>query len=239
MSEGGKSAENPVWVRAKRESKETNIELELALEPGDIEIDSGIGFFDHMLKALAYHAGWALKLRCRGDLEVDDHHAIEDCGIVLGGAFRQALQGMPAIQRFGSAFAPLDEALARAVVDISARPWASVDLGLVREKIGDAASENLRHFLETFASNARITLHVDVLKGSNDHHRAEAAFKALALALKMALQPRFQPLLQLQQQLQQQLLPGQASAAANAPSTKGSPILVIETVGGPAGPQGA
>lgn len=234
MSESEKSVKNPVWVRAKRESKETNIELELALEPGDIEIDSGIGFFDHMVQALVYHAGWTLKLQCRGDLEVDDHHSIEDCGIVLGSAFRQALQLMPTIQRFGSAFAPLDEALARAVVDISDRSWASVDLGLVREKIGDAASENLRHFLETFASNARITLHVDVLKGSNDHHKAEAAFKALALALKMALQPRVQP----QQEAGGQVAP-QADAATNAPSTKGSPCCVIETAVQPAGLQGA
>lgn len=226
MNQTVNNGTHPVWVRAHRESRETSIELELALEPGIIEIDSGIGFFNHMLKALAYHAGWTVRLSCRGDLEVDDHHTIEDCGIVLGSAFRQAIQIMPASQRFGSAYAPLDEALARAVVDLSDRPWACVDLGLEREKIGEASSENLTHFLETFAVTARITLHLDVLKGSNDHHRAESAFKALALALKMALQPRLQDA-------------AKTYPSSEIPSTKGSPRFVMETVGGPAGAPGS
>ena len=143
-----------------------------------------------MLTALSKHAGWTLSLQCIGDLHVDDHHTTEDVGLALGSAFFDALTDnnptLSGIVRFGSAYAPLDEALARAVVDISGRPSSSISLCLVREKIGELSTEMIPHFLHSFAMNARITLHVDVLKGSNDHHKAEAAFKATALALKIA-----------------------------------------------------
>ena len=171
-----------------RSTKETDIRVDLNIYgTGTSTLDSGIGFLDHMLCALAKHARFDLTLKCKGDLHIDDHHSVEDCGIVLGQAFKSALGEPKGIARFGSAFAPLDEALSRAVVDISGRAHASVDLQLQREKLGTLSCEMLPHFLETFACNAGITLHVDVLKGRNDHHRAESAFKALALALRAAL----------------------------------------------------
>jgi len=120
---------------------------------------------------------------------VDEHHSAEDAAIVLGIAFKEALADRENLRRFGTAYAPLDEALARAVVDLSGRPWCQVNLGLQREKIGSLATENIGHVLQSFAINAGICLHVDVLKGDNDHHKAEAAFKALALALRSALMP--------------------------------------------------
>jgi imidazoleglycerol-phosphate dehydratase len=174
---------------AKRVSNETRVEIELKLSPGEINLNSGLGFLDHLLTSLAHHAGWSLSLSCEGDLDVDDHHSAEDIAITLGAVLAAAVAERGAIARFGSAYAPLDEALARAVVDVSGRAWASIDLGLEREKLGDLSAENVGHFLESFAANAGLCLHVDVLKGENDHHRAEAAFKALALALKEALAP--------------------------------------------------
>ena len=169
-----------------------------------IEINSGIGFLDHMLHALAKHAGWSLALICKGDLYskfdvtwerevsnelislVDDHHSAEDVCIALGDAFKAALGTITDLQRFGHAYAPLDEALSRAVVDLSNRPFSVVDVGLKREKIGDLSCEMIPHCLQSFAQAARITMHVDCIRGENDHHRAESGFKALAVALRMA-----------------------------------------------------
>ena len=162
--------------------------LELLLDgEGVAEVQTGIGFLDHMLTALAKHARFDLELECDGDLDVDDHHTVEDCALALGAALDQALGERRGIRRFGQAYAPLDEALARAVVDFSGRPSAHVDLGFRRERIGDIATENLTHVFVSLATTARMALHVDVLKGSNDHHRAEAAFKAVALALRQAV----------------------------------------------------
>lgn len=185
--------EKQVYVAVSRESKETKIQIELGLFPGPSAIASGLGFLDHLLNSLAHHAGWSLSLACKGDLEIDDHHSAEDCAITLGVALREAVASRGAIKRFGYAYAPLDESLARAVVDISGRPWCEAELGLERDMIGDLASENVAHFLSSFAFNAGITLHLDVLRGSNDHHKAEAAFKALALALREALLPVLLP----------------------------------------------
>ena len=126
-------------------------------------------------------------LVCRGDLVVDDHHTAEDCALALGAAIDKALGERRGFARFGSAYAPLDESLARAVVDISGRPCAVVELGLTRESIGTLACENVTHFFVSLATTLRAAIHVDVLRGGNDHHRAEAAFKALALALRDAL----------------------------------------------------
>jgi imidazoleglycerol phosphate dehydratase HisB len=171
-----------------RTTKETRVAGRLAVDgSGEIRIATGIGFLDHMLGALAFHAGWDLELECRGDLEVDDHHTAEDCGLALGEALDRALGDRSGIARFGTGFAPLDDALARAVVDLSGRPWPEVDLGLTREALGDLACENVTHVLTSLAMAARGALHVDVLRGTNDHHRAEAAFKATALALRDAL----------------------------------------------------
>ncbi|MGI9649016.1 MAG: imidazoleglycerol-phosphate dehydratase HisB [Acidimicrobiia bacterium] len=176
-------------AQIKRQTSETRVTAELTLEgDGRAEIDTGIGFLDHLLTALTRHGRFNLTLTCRGDLEVDDHHTVEDCGIVLGEAFDEALGDRRGIARFATAFAPLDEALARVVVDVSGRGGAFVDLGLQRESIGALSTENLPHFIDSFARNAGITVHADVLKGANDHHRAEAAFKALALSLREAVE---------------------------------------------------
>ncbi|AMD19619.1 HCL532Cp [Eremothecium sinecaudum] len=193
----------------KRVTNETQIEIVISLSGGElklgnsasnntkaensssssqlISINTGIGFLDHMIHALAKHAGWSIILNCVGDLHIDDHHTTEDCGITLGQAFKEALGAVRGVKRFGCGFAPLDEALSRAVVDLSNRPYAVVELGLKRERIGDLSTEMIPHFLASFAEAARITIHVDCIRGSNDHHRSESAFKALALALKEAI----------------------------------------------------
>ena len=185
-----------------RRTKETEISVRLSLDgSGAAEVATGIGFLDHLLDALAKHARFDLELSCQGDLLIDDHHTAEDCGLTLGTALQQALGSRVGIRRFGYAYAPLDEALARAVVDISGRPFADVNLGLTRERLGELSCENIPHVLSSLASTAGLTLHVDVLKGENDHHRAEAAFKAVALALREAVE---------------------ASGFDDVPSTKGS-----------------
>ena len=172
-----------------RTTAETAIELTLDLDgSGSASVATGIGFLDHLLATLAKHARVDLSLACRGDLHVDDHHTAEDCALALGAALDQALGERRGVRRFGSAYAPLDEALARAVVDLSGRPFAVVDLGLTRETIGGLSCENVSHFVASFATSARAAVHVDVLRGANDHHRAEAAFKALALALRAAIE---------------------------------------------------
>ena len=170
-----------------RRTGETDITATLVLDgTGQVDISTGIGFLDHLFTALALHAGFDLSLQAKGDLQIDDHHTAEDCALVLGTALDQALGERRGITRFGSAYAPLDEALARAVVDFSGRPFARIDLGLRRERLGELSCENIPHVLSSLAIAARMTLHVDLLAGENDHHRAEAAFKALALALRVA-----------------------------------------------------
>ncbi|MDX2473507.1 MAG: imidazoleglycerol-phosphate dehydratase HisB [Candidatus Krumholzibacteria bacterium] len=174
----------------KRATRETDIVLKLNLDgTGQISLATGIGFLDHMLTSLALHAGWDLDLICKGDLQVDDHHTAEDCALALGQAFNEALGTRQALVRFGSALAPLDEALCRGVVDLASRPFCAIDLQLKREMLGAIACENLAHFCQSFATEGRFCCHLDVLKGANDHHKAEAAFKALALALRQALTP--------------------------------------------------
>ncbi|KAI9658106.1 MAG: imidazoleglycerol-phosphate dehydratase [Trizodia sp. TS-e1964] len=151
-----------------------------------IAIATGIGFLDHLLHALAKHAGWSLRIECLGDLYIDDHHTAEDVCLALGAAFKEALGPLVGLARFGSAYCPLDEALSRAVIDLSSRPFAFVELGLRREMVGQLSAEMVPHCLRSFAQAAHVTLHVDCLRGENDHHRAESAFKALAVAIRMA-----------------------------------------------------
>ena len=175
-------------VKRNRSTNETSVTLSLDLDgSGRSSVNTGIGFLDHMLDAVARHARIDLDLQAEGDLIVDDHHTAEDCALVLGAAFDEALGDRAGITRFGYASAPRDEALARVVIDFSGRPSASVELGLTREAIGQIACENIVHFFESFATTARCALHVDVLRGRNDHHRAEAAFKAFALAVRQAV----------------------------------------------------
>ncbi|OLC71700.1 MAG: imidazoleglycerol-phosphate dehydratase [Gemmatimonadetes bacterium 13_1_40CM_4_69_8] len=171
-----------------RATRETSIRVTLDLDgTGKTAVKTGIGFLDHLLDALGRHARFDLALTCEGDLQVDDHHTAEDCALALGEALDRALGERRGVNRFGWALAPLDEALARAVIDLSGRPFSDVALGLRRAAIGGLACENVAHLLRSLATAARMTLHVDVLKGENDHHRAEAAFKATALALRQAV----------------------------------------------------
>lgn len=175
-------------AEVRRATKEVDVSVRLDLDgTGAAEVATGLPFLDHMVSALAKHARFDLGLRAEGDLEVDDHHTVEDCALALGRALDDALGDRAGIARFGFAFAPLDEALARAVVDLSGRPWPAVELRFVRESLGSVATENLTHFLNSLAIEARMALHVIVLCGANDHHKAEAAFKAVALALRAAV----------------------------------------------------
>ncbi len=177
-------------VRFQRETLETRITLALDLDGGGpVRVSTGIGFLDHLFTALGRHAGWTLELECAGDLEVDDHHTAEDCALALGSAVDRALGERSGFARFGWALVPMDESLARAAVDLSGRPWAEIRLGLVRPSIGSLAAENVEHVLRSLALSARMSLHVDLIRGGNDHHRAEAAFKATAQALRQALEP--------------------------------------------------
>lgn len=170
-----------------RTTKETSISAAVEIDgQGEFRGTTGLGFLDHMLTGLAAHSRIDIALRCEGDLRVDDHHTVEDCALALGTALDSALGERRGIARFGFAYAPLDEALARVVVDLSGRPFSSVHLALVRDRIGDVACENLTHFFASVAVSMRGALHVDVLRGANDHHKSEAAFKALAIALRQA-----------------------------------------------------
>jgi imidazoleglycerol-phosphate dehydratase len=179
---------NPRTAEYSRATRETDVTVSLSLDgTGEASIATGIGFLDHLLTALALHGGMTIDAKVSGDLHVDDHHTVEDVALALGTALDRALGDRRGITRFGSAYAPLDEALARAVIDLSGRPFARIELGLRREQLGGLSCENIPHALASFATAARITLHVDVLYGENDHHRAEAAFKAVALALRDAV----------------------------------------------------
>lgn len=178
----------PRTAKVSRSTKETTIQCEVNLDgTGKSDINTGLGFFDHMLTALSKHSFIDINLTCKGDLHVDDHHTTEDCALAIGQAIDTALGSKVGIRRYGSAFTPLDEALSRAVVDISGRPAHDINLGLKRDMVGSVSSEMLRHALQSLAVAAKLTLHVDVLKGENDHHRAESAFKAVALAFREAV----------------------------------------------------
>lgn len=171
-----------------RTTSETDVSVTVRLDgAGRFEGQTGVGFIDHMLDQLARHSLIDLDVTAKGDLHIDDHHTAEDCALALGAAIDQALGERRGIARFGSAYAPLDEALARAVVDLSGRPFAVVNVEIRRPAIGGLAGENVAHVISSIAMASRSTIHVDVLRGDNDHHRAEAAFKALAVAFRQAV----------------------------------------------------
>lgn len=177
-------------VELRRDTGETDVSVTLDLDGrGIAEIETGLGFLDHMLTSFSRHSRINLTVDATGDTWVDDHHTVEDCAIVLGRSLDEALGDRSGITRFGSACTPLDESLCRAVVDLSGRPWPEINLGLARPTVGDVAAENLVHFLRSFALEGRMALHVDVIRGDNDHHRAEAAFKSVAVALRQAVRP--------------------------------------------------
>ena len=172
-----------------RKTKETDITLSLAFDEVNpiVQINTGIGFFDHMLTALAVHAGLSLSLSCKGDLHVDCHHTIEDTGIVLGDALCRALGDKGGIARYGSFYIPMDEALGFASIDISGRPFLVFHAEFAADRIGGMDTQMVEEFFRAMAFHAGITLHLSVPYGTNDHHKAEALFKAFTHALKAAV----------------------------------------------------
>lgn len=185
----------PRTAEISRTTKETDIKITIDLDgKGDYQIDTGIGFFDHMLSALSKHSGIDMNISCKGDLEVDAHHSVEDTGIVLGQAFAKAIGDKVGIRRYGSAFIPMDEALGTCSLDISGRPFLVFDCEFADEFCGTMDTQLFEEFFRGFAFNAGITLHIACPYGNNDHHKAEAMFKALARALRQAteIDPRFE-----------------------------------------------
>ena len=172
-----------------RKTKETDIRLSLCLDGGEVSIDTGVGFFNHMLNSFATHGGFGLTVEVEGDLEVDEHHTVEDTGIVLGKAFAEALGDKGSIERFGSFYVPMDEALAFASVDVSGRPFLVFDADFPQVRCGDYDGAMTVEFMRAFAFNAGITLHLKALYGDNSHHITEALYKAAAHALRLAVKP--------------------------------------------------
>ncbi|AOX16708.1 imidazoleglycerol-phosphate dehydratase HisB [Kozakia baliensis] len=175
-------------ARIQRDTSETQIAVAIDLDGhGRADVDSGIGFFDHMLTALAKHGGFDLEVRCQGDLHIDGHHTVEDIGIALGKAFSQAIGDKRGITRFGHALVPLDEALSEAVVDISGRPYLAWNVVFQRERIGEMDTDLFEEFYRAFAMSASMAVHMTCKAGRNAHHIAESGFKAFARALRMAV----------------------------------------------------
>jgi len=186
-----------------RETKETQIRVAVDLDgTGVSRIHTGIGFFDHMLDAFARHAGIDVVVEATGDLHIDMHHTVEDTGIVLGQAIKQALDGYKGVRRFGHAYVPMDETLTRCAIDLSNRPYLIWKVGFVRPKIGEMDTELFKEFHHAFAMNVGACVHIETLYGENSHHIAESGFKALARALRTAVER-------------------DPKAGSSAPSTKG------------------
>jgi len=174
----------------RRKTRETSIAVRLTVDGrGRVEARTGVGFFDHMLELTARHAGWDLKLAGRGDRQVDDHHLVEDAGIVLGAALAEALGKKKGIARFGWARVPMDEALAEAAVDLSGRAFLYLEGLPAKGRVGSFDFELAEEFLRALVANAKMTLHLEVVRGRNSHHKFEAAFKALGRALRAASAP--------------------------------------------------
>ncbi len=174
----------------ERKTRETEIIVSLDLDgAGDGDIDTGIGFLDHMLESFARHSMIDLKVRASGDLHIDFHHTTEDTGIVIGRAVKQALGDFSGITRFGSALIPMDETLTRAAIDVSGRPYLVWKVEIPRHKLGEMDTELFKEWFQAFAQNAGICLHVETLYGANSHHIVESCFKALARALRQAVAP--------------------------------------------------
>lgn len=190
-------------ARIERHTNETKIDISLNLDgTGKARLNTGLGFFDHMLEQIARHGLLDIDLHVEGDLHVDCHHSIEDTGIALGDALREALGDKRGIYRYGHAYVPLDEALSRVVIDFSGRPGLHFHAQFSRDKIGDIDTEAFFEFFQGFANHARATVHIDNLRGVNNHHIIETIFKAFGRALRMAAAP-------------------DARAAGTIPSTKG------------------
>ena len=194
----------PRTAAVARDTAETKIKVSLDLDGmGRSKLNTGIGFFDHMLDQIARHGMIDLDVQCKGDLHIDGHHTVEDVGICIGQAVRQAVGDKKGIIRYGHSYVPLDEALSRVVIDFSGRPGLAIDVNFTSGMIGQFDTQLLHEFFQGFVNHAFVTLHIDNLKGINAHHQAETIFKAFGRALRMALTP-------------------DARAAGQIPSTKGS-----------------
>jgi imidazoleglycerol-phosphate dehydratase len=184
-----KSPRGVRYGEVSRETAETRIEVVIDLDGGTRrDISTGIGFFDHMLTQVAFHGQFDLGLVCEGDLQIDDHHSVEDCGILLGQALRQAIKEEP-IQRYASNHTPMDEALVLVALDISGRAGLGFDVDFKREKIGELSTECIREFFRAFTAHSMVTLHIRKIAGENDHHIAEAIFKGFGRAIYEATRP--------------------------------------------------
>ena len=170
-----------------RNTKETQVRVAVDLDgAGEARVSTGVGFYDHMLESFGRHGGFDLKIETRGDLHIDMHHTVEDTGIVLGQAFKQALAGYAGVRRFGHAYIPMDETLTRCAVDLSNRPYLVWKVAFSRPKVGEMDTELFKEFHHAFAMNAGACVHLETLYGENSHHIAESGFKALARSLRAA-----------------------------------------------------
>lgn len=170
----------------KRKTSETDIEISLNIDgKGEYNIDTGVNFFNHMLESFSKHSFMDLEVKAVGDVQIDDHHTVEDVGILLGEVFSEAIGDKKGIKRMAHAMVPMDDSIATVAIDISGRSYCNMDLSFTNPKIGDMSSDVVIHFFESFASSAKVNIYGE-LKGSNDHHKAEAVFKAFAKALKEA-----------------------------------------------------
>lgn len=180
-------AETSRKAELTRATKETRIKVSVDVDgSGKSTISTGIGFFDHMLESFAKHSAMDVNIDAKGDLHIDQHHTMEDVGIVLGQAFKEAVGGYSGVMRFGHAYVPMDETLVRASVDLCNRPYLIWKVGFTRDKVGNVDTELFKEFFHAFAMNAGICLHLELLYGENSHHIAEASFKSLARALRAA-----------------------------------------------------
>ena len=168
-----------------RNTLETKIKVEINLDgSGEVKIDTGVGFLDHMLTLMAFHGKFDLTILAKGDLCVDDHHTIEDIGICLGEAFKESIGDRRGIRRYSTVYIPMDESLAYTSIDISNRPYLVFNVNFSDEKIGNMSTQMFKEFFRAFVNESRITLHINLLYGENDHHKIEAVFKSFARALK-------------------------------------------------------
>ena len=175
--------------KVERNTLETQILVEINLDgTGKADIDTGVGFFDHMLTLMAFHGKFDMKVKCNGDTYVDDHHTIEDIGIALGECVKQALGDKRGIRRYSTVFVPMDEALARTSIDVSNRPFLVFNADFTDERVGNMTTQMVKEFFRAFVNESRVTLHINLLYGENDHHKIEAIFKSFARALKEGIE---------------------------------------------------
>lgn len=173
-----------------RDTLETKIQVDLNLDgTGKSRFDTGIPFLEHMMDQISRHGSMDLSVECKGDIHIDDHHSVEDIGITIGQALREAVGDKQGIRRYGHAYVPLDEALSRVVIDFSGRPGLCMKINFTQNRVGNFDTELFREFFQGFVNHSQVTLHIDNLRGHNSHHQIETVFKAFGRALRMALEP--------------------------------------------------